>query len=293
MSKRLNTIPIPEYFEIGNRGLPINEIGRNIQVNSKGNPRYNSEGNPMYNGKIFFNSEGNPIYKKSSNQTQISPEPHVKYQGNIQTNNTPAQFIKHEMGKYTKQNNSQNSNKIKTNNKTGFKYLMQGEKRIKVNSSGQPEKYANGKNVTLGEQGYPINSKGKFLKFDVRTGDLVKNSSGNPYVYNPFLGGFKVPELEIKYRYPPSLRLDESRNTAKSFFNAQGPGSALEPARFGQKSQSPLGGFKVHKTPQTPQTPPENISHLYNTGTHEELGLLNRLRKFSIFSKNKEYQKLL
>ena len=284
MQTRLNTIP--ENFEIGNRGLPINEIGRRIKVNSKGKPIYNKNGNPVYNGNIFFNSEGNPFYKNSSNQKLISPELYLKSQI-YQERVAPEQFLRNQMM-------VENSNKIRTNNNTGFKYFKQGEKRIKVNSSGQPEKYSNGRNVILGEQGYPINSNGQILSFNVKTGDLLKNASKNPYVYNPDLEGFKIPESEIKYRYPTSLPA-KPRNTAKLFFNAQGPGQALEPARFGQKSQSPLGGFKVHKThPESlfknnkPAGNNEsNNSHLFNTGKRKKSGLLSLFSGLSFSGKKK------
>jgi hypothetical protein len=230
----------------------------------------------MYNGNIFFNRDGNPFYKNSSSQKLISPE----------------QFIKNETM-------VKNSNKIRTNNKTGFKYIKQGEKRIKVNSSGQPEKYANGKNVILGEDGYPVNNKGQILKFDVRTGNLVKNKNGNPYVYNPYPGGFKeapIPHSEIKYRYP-TLRPDQPRNTAPSFFYAQGPAQTLEPARFGPKSESPLGGFKVHTTPpksllkynnKPAGNNENNNAHLFHTGKNKKSGILSGLfNKLSFSGKKK------
>ena len=297
MPKQLNMISEHiNNFKIGKNGFPTNEIERYVKLNHKGKPMYNKNGNPMYNGNIFFNKEGKPFYKNSPNQILVPPELYVKYQGNIQNKITPDQFIKHEMSKYTKQNNSQNSNKIRTNSKTGFKYLKQGEKRIKVNSSGQPEKYANGRNVILGEQGYPINNEGKFLRYDVKTGDLVKNSSGNPYVYIPDLGGFKVHSSEKKFINPPSLPPAELRNTAKSFSYAKGPGQALEPARLGQKSESPPGGFKVHKTPpesllkftNNPAGNNEsNNSHLFKTGKHKESDFFNLLSRLSLPGKKK------
>ena len=257
---------IPEYYPIGNNGLPIfpsvNELGRQIKINSRtGKPMQNKNGNPVYN------ENDQKFFKAQYTQKRYTPEEYIRSFG-FQTGIATEEF-------------TQNSNKIRKNNKTGFKYLMQGEKRIKVNSSGQPEKYANGKNVILGEDGYPINNKGQKLKFDVRTGDLVKNKNGNPYVYNPYPGGFKeapIPPSEIKYRYPPS-HLAEPRNTAKSFFYAQGPGQALEPARLGPKSESPLGGFKVHTTPpkslfkynNNPAGNNESITaHLFNTGKHKK-----------------------
>jgi hypothetical protein len=190
-----------------------------------------------------------------------------------------------------------NSPLIKESKNSGFKYIERNVIRysnngaqnsrklikIKLDSQGKPEKYANGRNVILGEDGYPINNKGQYLSFNVKTGDLLKNSSGNPYVYNPYIGGFKVHPSEIKYRYPPS-RPTELRNTAPSFFYAQGPAQTLEPAIFSPKRELPHVGFKEHNTTLKNNKKPagtneSNNAHLFNNGKHKK-----KSGFFSLFS---------
>ena len=162
-------------------------------------------------------------------------------------------------------NNYRNYAKKKSNS-SGFEYIEQNiisyntygsainkkTIKIKLDSKGNPEKYSNGRPVILGEHGYPVNNKGQILSFDQKTGDLKRNSSKNPYVYNPYPGGFKVFEKDIVYKYPQltNAQIQHRNNKQTPFSSSEGPGQTQVPTVFGrQQGYIPPVGFKVHSKP--------------------------------------------
>jgi hypothetical protein len=182
-----------------------------------------------------------------------------------------------------------------------FLYILEKngevEKKIKLNSSKKSEKYSNGRPVILGEHGYPINNKGQILKFDQKTGDLSKNSNGNPYVYNPYPGGFKIPEKDIVYRYPQfvSAQTQHRNNKQMSFLSSQGPGQTQVPTVFGRQHEYiPPGRLKVNTPPKSvliynnriPGNKENNnsplLQHIGQLQKNKKKGLLSKL---SIFGK--------
>ena len=197
-------------------------IPKYFELNKNGRP-VNSNGKRLKinnTGQVVYNSNGNPVYNNENN-IQL-PKRKKRYE--------------HPVSK--------------------FSYIIEKngevEKKIKLDSKGYPEKYSNGRLVILGEHGYPLNNKGQILKFDQKTGDLSRNKNGNPYVYNPYPGGFKIPEAEIIYSYPQfTSSQTQHRNSNKPpFSSSQGPGQTQVPTVFGrQQTIIPPGGFKVHTTP--------------------------------------------
>jgi hypothetical protein len=176
-------------------------------------------------------------------------------------------------------NNYKNYEKKKSN-KSDFHYIEQNvisyntngsaiykkKIKIKLDSKGNPEKYSNGRPVILGEHGYPINNKGQILKFDQKTGDLIRNRNRNPTIYSPgFNPGFKIPTNQIKFRYPTQeSNYPKSEQRSRPFLNSEGPGQTQTqvPTVFGrQQGNIPPGGFKVNKIP------PESLSKFNESET--------------------------
>jgi hypothetical protein len=165
------------------------------------------------------------------------------------------------------------------------------EKKIKLDSKYQVEKYSNGKPVILGDKGYPVNNKGQILEYNRKTGDLSKNEKGNPYIYNPHVGRFFIPKNQIKYPFPPDISYNQNKNQTQSFIYAQGPGqnkkipgTVINPYFKNQKL--PPGGFKNPPQLQSktqPNTQPhlENNQNplLLNKSLTKKTSLLNKLRK--------------
>jgi len=215
---------IHEELELNKNDRPINSKGRRLKINKTGQLVYNNNGNPVYNNGNPVYNNGNPVYSNNGNNNQLPKKIKIQI---------------HPVSK--------------------FSYIIEKngevEKKIKLDSKGIAERYSNGRPVILGENGYPYNNKGQILKFHQITGDLSKNKNGNPYVYNPNLGlgGFKIHESQIKYRYPKltSAQTQHRNIPSISFLNAQGPGQSQVPTVFGRQKNSipPPGGFKVNKTP--------------------------------------------
>lgn len=256
---------IHEDFYVNKNGKPVNNKGRRVKTNNKGQVVYNNNGNPVYN------NNGNPVNNNNKNNNEL-----------------PKRII------------------IKQHPVSKFSYIIEKnreiEKKIKLDSKGYPERYSNGRPVILGEHGYPVNNKGQILSFDQKTGDLKRNSSKNPYVYNPYPGGFKIPQHEIIYRYPQSInaQIKPGNNKQTSFLSSEGPGQTQVATVFGtQQVSKPPGGFKVHKTPpqeilrynNTKPGNDENISSplLQQPGNlQKKNSALSRLfGKLSIFGKKK------
>jgi hypothetical protein len=209
-------------------------------------------------------------------------------------------------------NNYRNYEKKKSN-KSDFHYIEQNvisyntngspinkqSIKIKLDSSGNPEKYSNGRPVILGKNGYPINNKGQILKFDQKTGDLIRNRNRNPIIYIPgFNPGFKIPTNEIKFRYP-TQESRYSKLEPRSFLNSevQGQIQTQVPTVFGKQKEYIPGGIKVNtKTPESLSKFNERIPG--NSGSpllqqpgnlqkkNSNKGALSRIfGKFSIFGK--------
>lgn len=216
------------------------------------------------------------------------------------------------------ENTNNYRNYKKKSNSSGFEYIEQNvisynaygsainkkTIKIKLDSKGNPEKYSNGRPVILGEHGYPVNNKGQILSFDQKTGDLKRNSSKNPYVYNPYPGGFKIPQNEIIYRYPQlkNAQIQPRNNKQTSFLSSEGPGQTQVPTVFGiQPGYTPPGGFKVHTKPpesvfkynnRKPGNKENNSSPLLqqpgNSQNNSNKSALSRLfGEFSILKKKK------
>jgi hypothetical protein len=218
-------------------GLETGKNGRRIKTNNKGKVVYSNNGELVYsnNGELVYNNNRKPVYSNNGNPVYNNGNP-VYNNGNI--NQFPKKI------------------KIQIHPVSKFSYIIEKngevEKKIKLDSQGIAERYSNGRPVILGEHGYAVNNKGQILKFDQITGDLSKNKNGNPYVYNPYPGGFKIHKNEIKYRYPQftSTQIQHINKPSMSVLNAQGPGQTQVPTVFGRKQEYiPPGGFKVHKTP--------------------------------------------
>ena len=211
--------------------------------------------------------------------------------------------------------NNENNNQLQKRKKryehplSKFSYIIEKngdvEKKIKLDSKGNPEKYSNDRLVILGEHGYPVNNKGKILSFDQKTGDLKRNSSKNPYVYNPYPGGFKVFEKDIVYKYPQltNAQIQHRNNKQTPFSSSEGPGQTQVPTVFGrQQGYIPPGGFIVHTTPpesifkynnRKPGNKENNRSPLLqqpgNSQNNSNKSSLSKLfGKISIFGKKKQ-----
>lgn len=251
-------------------------IPEGFELNNKGRP-VNSNGKRLKinnTGQVVYSNNGNPVYNNENNN-QLPKRIRIRIQ-------------LHPLSK--------------------FSYIIEKngdvEKKIKLDSKGNPEKYSNGRPVILGEHGYAVNNNGNYLSFDQKTGDLSRNKNGNPYVYNPYPGGFKVFEKDIVYKYP-QLTSTQTKNRnipSMSFLNAQGPGQTQVPTVFGrQQTIIPPGGFKVHTTPpesvfkynnRKPGNKENNRSPLLqqpgNSQNNSNKGAFARLfGKLSIFGKKK------
>jgi len=228
-----NKLPIiPEELELNKNDRPVNSNGKRLKINKTGQLVYNNKGKPVYNngisiqlpkkinntGQVVYNNNGNPVYSNNGNNNKLPKKIKIQI---------------HPVSK--------------------FSYIIEKngevEKKIKLDSKGYPEKYSNGRPVILGEHGYAVNNKGQILTFDQRTGDLIRNENGNPYVYNPHPGGFKIHK--IKYRYPQFTNTQKQyiNNPSISFLNGQGPGQKQVPTVLGSQPEYIPGGFKVNKTP--------------------------------------------
>jgi len=224
---------IHEELELNKNDRPINSKGRRLKINKTGQLVYNNNGNPVYNNGNPVYNNGNPVYSNNGNNNQLPKKIKIQI---------------HPVSK--------------------FSYIIEKngevEKKIKLDSKGIAERYSNGRPVILGENGYPYNNKGQILKFHQITGDLSKNKNGNPYVYNPNLGlgGFKIHESQIKYRYPKltSAQTQHRNILSMSFLNAQGPGQTQVPTVVRTQNRPiPSSGFKAHTPPLKNTLPPESV----------------------------------